>query len=52
MFTYLCDIALYYHRHELHEFNMEGRLLGSLKTITNVFYNFYYFNKWHKDVSY
>jgi hypothetical protein len=24
MFTYLCEIILYYHRLELHEFNMEG----------------------------
>jgi hypothetical protein len=36
MFTYLCDIVLYYDRPELRAFNMEGQLLRSLKTFTNV----------------
>jgi hypothetical protein len=36
MFTYLCDIVLYYDKPELRAFNMEGRLLRWLKTFTNV----------------
>jgi len=36
MFTYLCDIVLYYDKPELRAFNMEGRLLRWLKTFANV----------------
>jgi hypothetical protein len=36
MFTYLCDIVLYYDKPKLHAFNMEGWLLRLLKTFTNV----------------